>query len=158
MSTNIFYHVTLTLEFDLLPKNIDLIDNFSTVSARVFIFNMEISCDKIVLLVLNLWTLTFENFLKLTLVITSKINIRALSLHMSISWNKIFLPVYIKIFVLVTLTISGIGNHRGICVSQTCCFILELQMADHFLYCISRSALGLLYSRKDRMVHHLHDN
>ena len=106
-----FYHVTLTLEFDLLSENIDLIDNFSTVSARIFIYNMGISCDKIVLLVLNRLTLIFDDFLKWTLVITSKIRIRALLLHMSISWNKIFLPVsrYLFLWLWPSLEFAIIG-------------------------------------------------
>ena len=54
MGTNIFYPITLTLEFGLL----NLVDNFLTVSARALVFHMSISCDKIFLLVssyLSLW-------------------------------------------------------------------------------------------------------
>ena len=46
VGTNIFYPVTLTLKFDLFLKNINLANNFWTVSARAFIFHMYILWDK----------------------------------------------------------------------------------------------------------------
>ena len=42
----IFDLVTLTLEFDLLFKNLDLANNFWIVSARALIFHMSIPYDK----------------------------------------------------------------------------------------------------------------
>ena len=46
LGTIIFYPVTLTLEFDPFFENINLADNFWTVSARTLIFHMNIPCDK----------------------------------------------------------------------------------------------------------------
>ena len=44
-------------------KTFSLVKNFWTVSARALIFHMNIPCDKIFLLVLNLFTLTFDQFI-----------------------------------------------------------------------------------------------
>ena len=41
-----FYPVTSTLGFHLLSKHCNLVNNFSTEKARVFIFYMNISCNK----------------------------------------------------------------------------------------------------------------
>ena len=49
VGSNIFDLVTLTLELKIL----NLVCNFSTVCARVFIFYMNISCDKIFMLIPN---------------------------------------------------------------------------------------------------------
>ena len=46
MDTIIFDPVTLTLEFDLLFKNFNLVNNFWTVSSKALIFHMSIPCDK----------------------------------------------------------------------------------------------------------------
>mgnify|MGYP003691665719 CR=1 FL=1 len=66
MHTNIFlaYDLDIGVNFDLFFINFNLANNFSAVSARVFIFHMNIPCDKIFLLVLNHLTLTFAIFLK----------------------------------------------------------------------------------------------
>ena len=50
--------------------NFNFANNFWTVSARALIFHMSIPFDKTFLLVLNLLTLTFDLFFKLTLIIT----------------------------------------------------------------------------------------
>ena len=44
--TIIFYHVTLTLKFDLLLTNFNLGHNFLTRRGRAFILHMCIPCDK----------------------------------------------------------------------------------------------------------------
>ena len=62
MGTNIFYPVTLTLEFDLIFKN--LANNFWIVSARVLIFNMSIDCDKTFLFYPVTLTLEFDLFIE----------------------------------------------------------------------------------------------
>ena len=60
-----FSIVTLTLELYLFfKKNFNFANNFRTVSARALIFHMNIHCDKILLLVLNIKTQTFDQFLK----------------------------------------------------------------------------------------------
>ena len=46
MGTIIFYHVTLTFEFDSFFENFNIAYNFCTVSARDMIFHMNIPCDK----------------------------------------------------------------------------------------------------------------
>ena len=46
MDTIIFDRVTLTLDFDHFFENFYLANNFLTVSARAFIFHMDIPCDK----------------------------------------------------------------------------------------------------------------
>ena len=66
------YHYFLPCDLDLGVWPINLPNNFWTVSAKALIFHISIPCDKIFLLVLNLLTLTFDLFFKLTLVITSK--------------------------------------------------------------------------------------
>ena len=58
------YPVFLTLKFGLLFKKFNLANNFLTGNSRVSIFHMNISCDKIFLLVLNLLTFTFDLFSK----------------------------------------------------------------------------------------------
>ena len=70
----------LTLEFDLFFENINLANNLWTVSAKLF--------------VLNLFTMTFDFFLKTEIGHNFLIiNIRAFILHKSISCDKIFLLV-----------------------------------------------------------------
>ena len=59
MDINIFN--PLTLEVDLLFENFNRANNYSTLRARVFIIHMNIPCDSIFLLVLNLLTLTFDH-------------------------------------------------------------------------------------------------
>ena len=56
--------VILTLEFGVLFKNFNLAHNFWRVRARDLIFHMNISCDKIYLLVLNFLTLIFDQLKK----------------------------------------------------------------------------------------------
>ena len=64
------YSVTFTLAYYCFKSN-NLAKNFWTVSARALIFHMNIHCDKIFVLVLTFFTLSFEPFLKkMTLVIT----------------------------------------------------------------------------------------
>ena len=58
VGTNNFDLVTLNLEFDLLI----LANNVWIVSARALIFHINIACDKIILLVLNLLTMIFYQF------------------------------------------------------------------------------------------------
>ena len=57
-----FLSMTLTLESGLLFENSSLVNNILILSARALIFNMNILCDKIFLLSLNLLTLTFDQF------------------------------------------------------------------------------------------------
>ena len=52
-----FDHVTLTFEFDLLFKNLNLAKNFRIASAIASIFHMSIPCDKTFLLVPLFFTL-----------------------------------------------------------------------------------------------------
>mgnify|MGYP003688589931 CR=1 FL=1 len=59
MGTSNFNLMTLTFEFDLLFKNFNFAANFWIVIARAFIFHMNIPCDKIFVLVLNLLTFDF---------------------------------------------------------------------------------------------------
>ena len=82
-------------------KNVNLANDFWTVSARALIFHMSIPCDKTFL-----W---FHYFL---------INIRAFILHMSISCDMIVLLVsrYLSLWTWPSLELAIIG---GICVSQT---------------------------------------
>ena len=70
--TNNFCLVTLTFELSLLFENHNFANNFSTLSVRVFIFHINIPCDKVFLLVLNFLTLTF-NLLKKINIIQKKI-------------------------------------------------------------------------------------
>ena len=74
VGNNNFNLMTFILEFDLFFENFSLAKNFWIVSARASIFHMSITCDKIILLVLNLLTLTLvqlkkkdigHNFLKI---------------------------------------------------------------------------------------------
>ena len=93
----------IPLFFTLWPRpycltyfwKLNLIDNFSTVSARVNVFHMSIPSDKIFLLVLNLLTFTFVQFKKKNDIVHKFqiINIRNLKLQRSISCVKIFLLV-----------------------------------------------------------------
>ena len=83
---------TLTLEFYLFFENFDLGNFFSTVSARVFIFHMNIPCNKMFLLVLKLLILTFDIFL-INIIHNKMIINRVSILHMSNSCDKIFLLV-----------------------------------------------------------------
>ena len=46
MGTIIFYHVTLTLEFDPFFENFNLPNNFLTVTARALIFHISDPSDK----------------------------------------------------------------------------------------------------------------
>ena len=56
--------VTLTLEFALLLKNFNLANKFWIVNVRGLLFHVNIPCEKIILLVLNLLTSIFDQFLK----------------------------------------------------------------------------------------------
>ena len=115
MGTKSIDFMTLTLEFNLLFENLNITYNIWIGSARALIFHMSIPCEKILLLVLNLLTLTFDHFLKLTLFITTK---SVSILHMVISCDKIFLLVskYMFLWSWPSLELAIIG---GICVSQT---------------------------------------
>ena len=73
MGTSIFYSVTLTLETGLRFEYFDPVNKIWIVSARALVFHMNIACDKIFVLVLDLLTLTFDHLKKkLTLVIIFK--------------------------------------------------------------------------------------
>ena len=123
LGTNIFYPVTLNLELDLFLEHwystwqdpYVHTNIFSTVSAGVFIFHMNIPCDKIFLLVLNLLTLTFVIFSKDHNKI---LNIRASLLHISIPSDTTFVVVsrYLFMWPWPSLELAIIG---GICVSKT---------------------------------------
>jgi hypothetical protein len=63
MGTNIFDHVTLTMMFDLLVKNLNLGYNFQMVCTRMLIFHRNVPCDKIFS-----WVPTFFYFVSLTLI------------------------------------------------------------------------------------------
>ena len=94
MDTIIYYVETLTLEFEPFFENVNLANTFWTVSARAFIFLMNIPSDEIVLLVPNL----------LTLIFLIKFHIA----HEHILWQDLW-P-----WPSLELVIIG-----GICVSQT---------------------------------------
>ena len=64
VGNNNFNLMTFILEFDLFFENFSLAKNFWIVSARASIFHMSITCDKIILLVLNLLTLTLVQLKK----------------------------------------------------------------------------------------------
>ena len=59
-----FWHCDLDLGVGLLFENVNLAYEFLSLSVRVFIFHMNIPCDKIFLLLVNLLTLTFDIFKK----------------------------------------------------------------------------------------------
>ena len=81
-------------------KTFNHANNFSTVSARVFIFHMNI-------LFVGIKPFDLDFFWKKNTIIHNKmINIRAFILHVSISCDKI------KVFVLVTLVIFGFTTYH----------------------------------------------
>ena len=86
-----FNPLTLTLGFGLLSENCNIIKNLSTVNARALIFHMSFPWDKLFLLVLSLFTLTFELFsspeLKLKLKSAFLIACRCLPVCYSICWR-----------------------------------------------------------------------
>ena len=86
--------------------NFNLANNFWTVSARALIFQMNIPCDKTFLWVPLSFNISFH------------------IAHEHFLWQD--LPTGIKIIVLVTLTIFGIGHYRGhLCFTNTSCLTLE---------------------------------
>ena len=123
-----WYHYFLLCYLDLDPffENFNLANNFWTVSARAFIFLMNIPCDKIFLLVLNHIALTFDLFFKkkLTLVITSKKLILELS-YCTWAFHLTRSSYLYQDICFVTVNIFGIGHYRGhLCFTNTSCFIM----------------------------------
>ena len=117
------YHYFLTCDLDLgvWPSlffyNFNLAYNFSTVSARALIVHMNIPCDNTfpwISLFFPLWPWPWS--------LTHFWKILELS-YEHFLWQDF--PTGIKIFVLVTLTIFGIGHYRGhLCFTNTSCFYL----------------------------------
>ena len=101
---HIVFVLSVILSFCPTLWNLNLANNFWTVSARALIFHTSIPCDKT-----SQW---FHYF---------KINIRAFKLHMSISCDKIFLLVsrYLSLWPWPSLELAIIGGIWGICVWQT---------------------------------------
>ena len=106
-----FYHVTLTLEIDLLFGNFNFDNKFWTVGARINLFHMSIPCDKTFPWVLLFftpwswpWNLTyFLNNIKLFNYIFT-VSARALIFHINIL--RQCLPVGTNNFDLMTLTLK----------------------------------------------------
>ena len=87
-----------------------LANNFWIVSGRALIFHMNIPCDEIFLLILNLLTLTFDQFKKKNDI--GHNFLRASILHMVISCDKIFLLVtkYLSLWFWPSLELTIIGG------------------------------------------------
>ena len=124
MGTNIYYLGPLSFAYFL--KTFNLADNFFSSDCHiVFIFHMNIPFDKIFLLVLNLLNLTFKK----NIIHSKIIQNGAFILHMSIFCDNLDLHVYtgIKVFVLVSLAIFGIGHNQWhLCFTNISCIALKL--------------------------------
>ena len=133
VGTIIFDRVTLTLEFDPFFENINPANNFWTSSARALIFHNNTPCYEIFLLVLNLLTLSSDQFKKK--IGHNCLKIRYYSFHIAHShFLWLDLSTGIKIFVLVILALVGNGHYRGHCVSQTSCLeAIEFFMRSDFV-------------------------
>ena len=108
MGTIIFYPVTLTLEFDsFFLKTLTLFMTFEQWVLELLYFSWKFLVIRS-FFVGTFWPWHLTYFLKIHIgQIFLIINIRDFILQMSI------VPTGIKILVIVTLTIFGIGHYRG---------------------------------------------
>ena len=104
---NIFYHVTLTLEFEILLIIIDFSNNCWTASAWALIFHMNILWD--IPIILTRWPLPWSltYFLKTFSLAYNfwTVSTRFYTFHMNISNGKALIPWVPTFFFSVTLTL-----------------------------------------------------
>ena len=157
MGITLFDPVTLSFEFYLYFEDFNLDNIFWIVRARIFIFHMYIPCDKIFLLVFNLLILTIDLYLFKKKHIGHNfliMNIRVfINAHAHFLWQD--LATAIKIFVLVTLAVFGLGNYWGhLCFTNTSCFVpmsATLYRCKCFLYHVIPDARST--NRASRTTH-----